>query len=455
MAMQEANRPSLSLLDGICMTVGLVVGVGIFRTPALVAQHTEGIWGLLGAWVIGALIVGCGAHCYANLARAHPGNGGEYSYLNAGFGRLVSFLFCWSRVAVLQTGSLAATAFVFGDYASQLRHIGAHSAMVYALAAVGLLTLVNLRGLDPARWTQNVLTFAKVGGIGLIVAVGLLLVGRSAPEPPESVVPGPAGPFGLAMVFVLYTFGGWNEAAYIAGDLRRRNVGWVLGLSTLLVGLTYLAANIAYARALGLEGLSGSDAPAADMMRALTGEVGVLFVVALAAIAALGSANATIVTGSRSIHALGSDHPCLCALGSTRGKGGVPANAYLLQGAVTLALILLAGLAGNGTPGFDVAVAYTAPAFWAFMLLVALAGLKQARKARRKGLAASSIVLGAMCGYMLHSSLAYAGLGALLGAAIVLAGLPLYAWVRHRNRALAAQESSWSAGLAHQEHNRC
>jgi len=453
--MHEDRRRGLSVWDGVSMTVGLVVGVGIFRTPSMVAANTSGTWGLLGAWALGAAIVACGAHCYGHLGRAHPGSGGEYSYLDAAFGRLVSFLFCWARVAVLQTGSLAATAFIFGDYASQLARLGTHSAMYYALAAVSVLTVVNLRGLDPAKWTQNVLTVAKVVGIAVLACAGLALVGRAAPVPPaEGHAEG--GAFGLAMVFVLYTFGGWNEAAYLAGDLRRRNIGWVLGISTCVVAVIYLVANYAYVRALGLEGLRGSEAPAADMLRALLGEPGVVFVVGLTAIAALGSANATIVTGSRSIHALGADHACLQSLGSTQGRGDVPANAYLLQGAVTVALILLAGVAAGGTPGFDVAVAYTAPAFWGFMLLVGLAGIRMAvrshRGGARAGLTASSLVLSGMCGYMLYSSLAYAGLGAALGAAIVLAGLPVYVCVQRKNRVLAASEAGWTAGLVAERH---
>lgn len=327
--------------------------------------------------------------------------------------------------------------------------------MYYALAAFVVLAVVNLRGLNPAKWTHNVLTLTKVAGIAVLACAGLAVVGRAAPVPPaEGHAEG--GALGLAMVFVLYTFGGWNEAAYLAGDLRRRNIGWVLGISTSVVALIYLLANYAYARALGLEGLRGSEAPAADMLRALVGEPGVAFVVGLTAIAAPGSANATIVTGSRSIDALGGDHACLRSLGATQGRGDVPANAYLLQGAVTLALIVLAGMAAGGTPGFDVAVAYTAPAFWGLMLLVGLAGVRMAVRSRSGGtkgaLIASSLVLSGMCVYMLHSSLTYVGLGSVLGAAIVVARLPIHMWVQRRNRVLAVESCAWTPELATERH---
>ncbi len=433
------HSSQLSVIDGICMIVGLVVGAGIFRAPSSVAGQTIGPGAMMGAWLLGGVIAACGAICYALLARMYPDSGGEYTYLRASYPVPVSFLFVWARIAVLQTGSIAATAYIFGDYASNMLSLGPYSPVLYAFAAVAGLTLINILGLQLGKWTQNILTVVKVLGLVLIVGAALLVERAAASTPAAEASAVPA--FGLAMVFVLYTYGGWNEAAYLAGDVRKGPAGLaaVLAVSIGIITLIYLAVNAAYVRVLGFEGLQASTAPASDVMAAAMGTLGSVFVSVLTAIAALGTTNATIFTGSRAIHALGANHPSLRRLGTHHVRWGTPTTAFALQGAVALSLVLVSGMLGEkGRHGFEVAVEYTAPAFWTFILLVALVAVSKAiHTVRRRILAlpllvASLIFLG-MCGYMLYSSLAYTGIGALLGAGIVVLGAPVYFLVRSRD----------------------
>lgn len=429
------DRPRLSVLDGILLIVGIIIGTSVLRVPASLAQQTTGPAQLFVVIALGGALAACGAYCYAQLARRYPERGGEYAYLHHSFGETVSFLFAWSRVTVVQTGSIAATAFVFGDYMTKLANLGPGSVVWYAAFAVLGLTVLNARGLQLGRVAQNCLTAAKVLGLLAIVGAAFLAPAVPAAAAPAAAAPDSAPAFGLAMVFVLYAFGGWNEASYLAGDVRRgaRDVALVLFASLAAVTLGYLVIHAAYLRALGFEGLRASSIPAADVIGRSFGSAGAPAVAAIAAVAAiiaLGTANATIFTGSRALQALGGQHRSLAWLGRADARRATPVAAFVLQGAVALAIVLAAGILGEGgRKGFEVAVEYTAPAFWGFMTLIgvgALLRLARVAAERTPAFALSALVFVGLDLYMLRSSVVYVGKGALLGLAVVAVGVPVY-----------------------------
>lgn len=417
-------RETLGVRDAMAITVGIVVGAGIFRTPSLVAGAADSSAGVLLAWAAGGMISLVGALCYAELASAYPHAGGDYHYLGRAFGRKLAFLYAWARLAVIQTGSVALLAFVFGDYASQLLDLGPFSSALYAAGAVVAITAVQWIGVRAGAGTQAWLTLAEIVGLCAVIVAGLLIAPAAAPAPPPSETTA----FGLMMVFVLLTFGGWNEAAYVSAELKdaRRRMAPVLVASLLLITALYLLANAAYLRALGLAGVAGSDAVAADLMRLAFGAPGATLVSLFVAVAALTSANATVFTGARTAWALGRDHPRLAALGRWDERAATPRNGLLLQGAAALALV---GLGAFARDGFQLAVEYTAPVFWGFFLLVGVALIRlrmiepHAERPFRTPLypllPGVFIVTNA---YLLYSSLAYTGRGALLGLAVLAAG---------------------------------
>ncbi len=346
----------LTCLDGMGLIVGIVVGAGIFSAPALVAGNAGSPVLMLSAWVLGGLISLAGAMCYAELASLHPHPGGDYHYFKLAYGNSVSFLFAWARLTVIPTGSIALLAFVVGDYASQIWPLGARSSSVYAA--------LNVSGLRQGKWTQNLLTVLEVTGVGLVIVAGLWL----SAAPPSPTAPGDptSTNWGLILVFVMMTYGGWNEAAYISAELRHpeRNIARVLFWSIAAVTTLYVLVNLAYLNALGLAGTSDSDAIAADVMRQDFGEIGARLVSLFIAIAALTSANATILMGARVTYAFGRDVRLFSALG--RWRGSAPVNALLVQAGIALALVLL----GTTTrSGFETMVEFTAPVFWFFFLL--------------------------------------------------------------------------------------
>jgi basic amino acid/polyamine antiporter, APA family len=423
-----APRETLGPREAIAIVVGIVIGAGIFKAPSLVAMNSPSEAWMMGAWVLGGVVSIIGALCYCELATAYPSAGGDYHFLHRAFGRHVSFLFAWSRFSVITTGSIALLAFVFGDYMTQVLPLGPWSAAIWGAASIIALTWLNVRGVRQGAATQVALTMLEVGGLVLVFVAGIVAatqgLGASAPQAAAPAAPAAAfalPAFGFAMVFVLLTFGGWNEGAYISAELRdrQRNMVPVMVGSLALVTLLYLAANWAYLAGLGLGGMAKSKAVAADLLGIVFGKTGEVLISLMVAIAALTSINATMIVGARSNFAAGRDWAALGRLGEWVDDRGTPVNAMLLQGGFALALMLL-GLATGG--GFSTMVEYTAPVFWLFFLLAGLSLFvlrvrepDTPRPFRVPLYPVLPLVFCGACAYMLQSSLGYVGGNTFLG----------------------------------------
>lgn len=442
-ASRTASSPAatLSVGDAIGMIVGIVVGVGIFRAPSIVAGNASSETVFLLLWLAGGAISLVGALCYAELGSAFPHAGGEYFFLLRAFGRQVSFLFAWARMSVIQTGAIAAIAFVIGDYGSQLYTLGTGGSAVYAAIAVIAITALNIVGTPQSKWVQNALTIGLALGILAVVAAGLAWAPAAAAIDSGAKNSGPAFT-GLALIFILLTYGGWNEAAYLTAEVKdaRRNIVRALVLGLLIITALYLLLNLAYVNALGLAGMRASKAVAADLIKLTVGEPGAVLLSAVVMAAALSTLNATVFTGARTNYALGQDFRMFAWLGKWNGRAQAPVNALLLQGAIALGLV---GLASFTPDGFETLVAYTAPAFWLFFLLtgVSLFVLRgreplNPNPFRVPLFPLTPILFCAMCGYMLYSSVGYASsldassIGAKVGIGVLLLGLPLLALAR-------------------------
>jgi amino acid transporter len=418
--------PTLRLRDALGIIVGTVIGAGIFRTPSLVAAYSGSEAVALLAWVLGGLISLVGALCYAELAATYPHAGGDFHYLGRAWGQRLAFLFAWARLAVIQTGSVALLAFVVGDYASQLLGRGVSPA-VYAGLVVVAFTVINVLGVRHGTATQNVLTSAEVAGLVLVIGAGLAAASPGpAGNPAATAAASPA--FGLVLVFVLLTYGGWNEAAYLSAEVRDPDRTMVRALvgGLLLVTALYVLVNWAFLHALGREGVAQSRAVAADLMGRVLGAPGATVVSLLVIVAALTSVNAAIFTGARTSWALGRTFPAFAWLGRWDGRAGTPVNAIVVQGAVALLLVALGGFTRKG---FETMVEYTAPVFWFFMTLTALALIvlrvrePGARRPFRVPLyPLTPLIFAATSAYLLYSSLAYTGIGALVGVAVLALG---------------------------------
>ncbi len=446
--MTSAPSQQLSVTDGIFLTIGMVIGVGIFKAPSIVAGNTSSPIEFLFAWLLGGAISLCGALVYAELSSRHPETGGEYTFIAHGLGRGAAFLFAWSRMTVIQTGAIAAVAFVFGEYASEIVRLGDQSVAIYAALSVVALTLLNLAGTLQSKTLQKVMEIVLIAGLLFLAVAGMVVT--STPKPAAAGAGG--GDFLFAMMFVFFTFGGWNEAAYLAGEVRepRRNMLKILVGGIVAVTLLYLLVNVGYLVALGQGGVAGSKAVGADVMRLVAGDKGANVLALIVCISALTTINAAVFTGARTNFAVGRDYPLFAKLGNWRERGSTPANALMVQCAITL--VLIAAAAMTAKDGFDAMVAYTAPVFWTFFLLTGLTLFVFRAQEKRMGRIVNEfkvpfypfipLIFCTMCGFMLWKALAYVfnpaygpkfGNLVLAGLLVMLAGIPLY-WFARRVR---------------------
>lgn len=437
-----APRATLSVTDGALMMVGIIIGIGIFKTPQLVATFSPNEWTFVGLWIAGGLTTLIGALVYAELAAAYPSTGGEYHFLTRALGPSVGFLFAWARTTVIQTGAIAAVAFVLGDYAQEILPLGAYGPAIYAGAGLLILTLINISGTYESKTAQNILTTLLVAAMLAIVIIGFMSAGSKPPAPAASG--SGYGMVGLAMVFILLTYGGWNEAAYLSADVRnvRRDMVRILLIGTAIVTSVYVLVNVAYLMVLGLEGLRKSDTIAADVMRVGLGPAGAILVSLTVCCAALSTMNASIFTGARLYHALGQD----LALDRLRMWDAVrnnPRNAIILQSVISMILVLFGAIAREG---FKAMVEYTAPVFWFFLMLVGVSFFvlrqKDPQRERPFRVPLYPFVPGLfclICAYLLYSSLVYTGRGALFGVAVLAVGIPLMLWARNKQSVAPAE----------------
>ena len=447
----KTEPATIGLWDAVSVIIGIVVGAGIYETAPMVLGNVTGPVPALLVWGLGGVLSLIGACCYAELASAYPRAGGDYVYLSRAYAPLVGFLFGWAQLAILMTGSIGMMAYVFADYSVALFGLSASSSAALAAGAVIALTLLNVAGVAIGKTAQNVLSWLKVLGLLSIVVAG------AAWGDPSALAERPAAgsaSFGVAMILVLYTYGGWNDAAFVAAEVRdrRRNLPRALLLGTAGIAAIYLLVNAAFIAALGFERASTSDAIAKEVLALPLGSLAGGAMALIVVVSALGAANALIFTGSRVHAALGADYSALAPLGRWTEQPRTPLVALLAELAVTLILIGVVGTAfgrdlvdgalrtlgfgeaeWSGHGGFDTLLRCTAPVFWLFFLLtgVSLFVLRKREPERHRPFEVPlypilPLIFCGMCAYMLYASIDYAGSLALVGVVPVLLGVPLF-----------------------------
>ena len=457
----KANDPpaTLSLWDAVSIIVGIVVGVSIFKVPGLIFANVSSPLEGLFAWGLGAIVALCGALTYAELATLHRRTGGEYVYLSRAYGPLLGFLFGWAQLTGVFSGSIGTMAYVFSDYAIVFLNWDESTGVGLALFSVLLLTMLHVLGVKTSTMVQNALTLAKLIGLVMLLTVGLF--GGSG-ESLTTKIPAGGGGFGLAMVFILYAYGGWNDAAMVSAEIydSKRNVPKSLLLGIGLISSIYLLINVAYLQGLGFSEIRESGTPATDviansqLLNQTMRDLGVSAIAILVMLSALGAVHGLIFTGSRLYAALGSDHEVFEKLGRWHPKLGSPVWSLTTQAALTNLLIIIVGTeTGRGCVdavvtkagrapipweskfdgGFDTLLAATAPVFWSFFLLsgasVFVFRFRQPdadRPFRTPFYPIVPLVFISSCVYMIYSSVSYAGDLSLLALIPLAAGVPIY-----------------------------
>jgi amino acid transporter len=507
------TRARLNLWDTTSLIVGIIIGAGIFRTPGEVFASVNGPWQAIGLWLLGGLVSLIGALCFAELASAYPHSGGEYVYLTRAFGRPVGFLFAWDQLALIRSaGSTGIIAYAFGEYTSRLLEIEQDTLFfnaLFASAAITILTIVNILGVQMGKHTQNALTVLKIVSIGGLVAAGAAVaMGYGASQPPPvyqgilvgvdnnravlreneqseiivqltkqtkiwvngdiqddpdkpfdvamlkgqkvRIVASPSSPdvaesikindrfillvLGVALIPVMWTYAGWHEAAYVVAEVReeRRTIPLALIMGTAAVVIIYLAIVLACLGALGFERAGEAEVIAADVLGKL-GPFGAKAMALLVMISCLGATHGTIFTSSRIFAALGTDHPLFSSLSRWDPRWGTPVNALVVQGAISIGMVIFVCLAFPGKSPFLSLLFCTSAAFWVFFLLTGLSlfilrvrDRELPRPFRVPIYPVVPVLFCLACIGMIYASVHDFPIHSLVGLGIVLAGVPLY-----------------------------
>jgi APA family basic amino acid/polyamine antiporter len=322
----------LSLWDAAMIVVGGIIGGGIFLNPGIAAQRTESGLTLLLIWVGAGLLTLIGALCYAELGARRPHAGGSYVYLREAFGPLAGFLFGWTMLLVIYSGSAAAVATIFASYASSVFGLPKETIPSLAAGALVFVAGINLFGLRLGAQVQNLFTLLKLLAVAVLVVCGLFLAGAKgsgvlATDPAHANV----GFMGAALP-VLFAYSGFTYLNNLAGEVRepQRTLPRALFVGMLLVIVVYALVNVAYLAVLGHDGLAASSTPAADVMNRVFGSIGAKLIAVGIAISTLGFCNITLVAGARVLQVMGEDGLFFRNVGRLHARHRTPNIALLL-----------------------------------------------------------------------------------------------------------------------------
>lgn len=374
-------KRSLSLLDGILLVVGSMIGSGIFIVSTDIVQHLGSAAWLLVVWLLSGFITLAAALSYGELSGMYPKAGGQYVYLREAYGSLFGFLYGWSFFAVIQTGTIAAVGVAFAKFAAYLwpslgeQHIllqiGVFSIKASQLVAIGLillLTFINAQGVNGSKWIQSIFTFAKIAAIVLLVVCGFwaghslwqmnwqnawtaFSIADNATQINHELLQGKALVFaiGAAMVGALFSSDAWNNVTFIAAEIKKpeRNIGLSLLIGTVLVTILYLSMNIMYLNVLSIQEIAHAPDQRVALAAAMKifGSAGTTIIAVMIMISTFGCNNGLILSGARVYYTMAQDGMFLKAA-QQLNKKGVPAKALWMQ-AIWASLLCLSGKYGD------------------------------------------------------------------------------------------------------------
>ncbi len=373
--MSAELRRSLTLFALTMVAVGSTIGSGIFRTPGKIALQMHLPEYVIALWVLGGIVALTGALTFAEMGSMFPGAGGLYVYLKEAYGNTTGFLYGWYILFISTSGSIAALVLVCSEHVLYLFGAGRDSRWEIPLG-IGItvfLTVVNLFGVKIGEWIANIFTGAKLAGLVLIILAGLFFVQPAALEanavstfahtPPDNLW----SAFAVAFVGVLWSYGGWQHASYMAGETQnpQRTVPRAMMLGAAIVTLVYVLANVAYMRLLPIEHISQSKTVAADALGTIAPWGGALMAF-LIALSTFGTTGIYCMTAPRIYYAMAKDGIFFQKLATVHPRWKTPVNAILAQSTWSIILLLFWGT-------FEDLIEYVTFMDWLGMMMVATA----------------------------------------------------------------------------------
>ena len=434
---QLARR--LGLFDATMIVMGGIIGSGIFMNPSVVAVQVKTPFLILSAWALGGLFALAAAFIWAELAALRPDVGGQYAYLREAFHPGVAFVYGWVLLLVIQTGGMAAVAVTFARYFVELTNIPiAHS--YFAAIVLTVLTIINCLGVRAGSTVQSILMVLKIVAIAALVLCGFAFAGKSAMQP-ELLDRPPSfdllTAFGAAMVPVIFAYGGWQTATFVAGEIKepRKNLprGLIFGVAGVV--LLYLAANVVYITVLGTSGLAASTAPASDVMRKALGDFGARAIAAGIAISTAGFLSQSMLTAPRVYFAMAQDGLFFKSVGTVHPRTRAPIVAIALQGILAIVIALLGTYDRilNYVVSVD-AIFFGLTACCVFIFRKRLADQPDSGIMRVPGHPFTTILFIAICVLVVINTISRYPENTLIGIAIMIAGIPAYLFWRWRSR---------------------
>lgn len=434
-------RRALGPFDATMVVIGGIIGAGIFITPYIVAQRLDTPLLVLGAWAAGGAIALAGAFSYAELGAIFSSAGGQYVYLRDGLHPLAGFLYGWAMLLVIESGAIAAVAITFATYALHLAGGPDGARVPLAIAALVVLSVINYLGVKPGSRVLNVFVVLKVAALAILVGAGTFAAGHAGwfTEARVSTASGgsTAVAFGAALVPILFTYGGWQNVTYIGEEIEnpKRNLPLAIIAGTIAVVAIYVTVNIVYLRALGLPGLAGTTAPAADAARRMFGASGDLFVSGAIAISTFGFLDLSILAPTRVYYAMSADGVFAPALARLHPRFQTPSLAIIVQSTWSCILAL------TGT--YEQLTNYVVFADWIFFGLTVSTVLMFRRSyplERRPADAFRApfypymqIAFSTIAAAIVLSVILAAPAAAAKGAVLIALGIPVYFWYSGRS----------------------
>jgi len=422
----------LNAFDATMIVMGGIIGSGIFINPHNVALQVHSPALILGAWLAGGAIALLGAFVYAELAALRPEVGGQYAYLRDAYHPALAFLYGWGLLLVIQTGGMAAVSVTFARYAKELTGVTWPDGVI-ATAALLVLTIINCRGVRAGSNTQSALMLMKLAAIVMLLVAGAAIARGSN----LSLTPTGDGEgnllmrFAAAMTPVMFAYGGWQTASFMSGELVRPKRDLAIGLLAGVAGVIaiYVGVNVVCVGALSANGLAATETPASAVMRAAIGSRGGTLIAAGIAISTLGFLSQSMLTAPRVYYAMAADGLFFRAVGKVDDKTRVPVVAVALQGLVAIVIAL------TGT--YDQILNYVVSVDFIFFGLTGIALFLFRRKTasaefRTPGHPFTTLLFTAACWLVVAGAVARAPMNAIIGFAILAAGLPAYAFWRRR-----------------------
>jgi APA family basic amino acid/polyamine antiporter len=434
-AKQTSAGAGLGVVDASLLVVGCIVGAGIFLVSPAVAREVRSPAAFLATWLLGGLVALAGALSNGELGGLYPRSGGEYVYLREAYGPGLGFLSGWTSFWIGFPGSIAALAAGLGaTVGGMFGWTGTGGPVAVGVVSIVVLTGVNVAGLSPGKWVQNVLSTTKLAAFAALLALGALLPsGGGGGLSPFFVGGDRIGGVAVALIPVLFAYSGWNAATYVTGEMRdpTRVLGRALTFGTLMCVALYLAINAVYLRALPIAELAQSTDPARAAVARLVGEGAAKTLSPLVAVCVLSSLQATVLVGPRIYQAMANDRLFFAPLGRTNARTGTPVAALVVQAVVSVVLLV------EGT--FDLLLTFTMFAIVAFSTLAVAAVIvlrvRRPDAERPFKVPGYPVVPGLFvlvsC-WLLWSVLQHGSGEALKGVAIVATGVPAYLVFRAR-----------------------